>query len=349
MWDDSGGQFYIFPGSDYRIALDLHTCKEFDATAALSYLSEALNFRENVRFAEQTALESTAWQPLQVETPELAHIDRLQQILDVDMQDTEAVMAAGEELERLTIEAMQDGWGNRFAALFSDENKARLREIHGTYEVAIDTQFNGDVLSGKATDASEYRFQLTYDRLARLEVEAAGLKLGDRIVHVGTGWPGTAIGMYKECGIAVTCVEIDPAVAEQSKLGLEKLGLYGPDKITVVNADGGDLDFSRFKSVLVSAMVPTKDKQRIKNNLRALSWGQSMIVRQPSQAATELFYQRLPAGFTEGVRDVTWSTTRPEIIDPLQSICFEPGAMVNPNRSDGSYARATAKKELVSI
>jgi hypothetical protein len=354
MWDDSGGSIYIFPNQGYRIAIDLHTCKNFDARAALEYLSRVFHFRENIRYAEQTATTSSSWQPLDVHTPELKHVDVLNQLLDADTSDVESALQLGPVLESLVYQALREGWGDRLAAVFSEEQRAHIKDLHSTYEIVVDTQFNEDVLIGRATDASQYRFQEIYDRLARLEVEAAGLEPGDHIAHVGTGWPGTAIGMYLKCGIAVTCIEINPEVAENSRRGLEKLGLYGPDKLTVVCANGSLLNLERFKAVLVSAMVPSSDKVDIQMNLARLALGEqsktSMIVRGPAHSATQLFYQPLDERVFSGARTVMDATSEPTNQDPLLSFAFRPGAARNPNRgNEQDYGISVAQRELIAV
>lgn len=99
-----------------------------------------------------------------------------------------------------------------------------------------------------------------------MEAIAAGMQKGRQILHIGTGWPGTAIGLYRQFGISVTCVEKDLEFAERSTAGLRKLGLLGRDKLQVICADGAGLNTGNHQSVIVSAMVPNEDKKKIIRN-----------------------------------------------------------------------------------
>jgi protein-L-isoaspartate O-methyltransferase len=322
MWDDSGGQMYIFPTRAYWATLDLHTCKQFDPERALGYIASFLNFRENMRFSEQDHHENRQWQPYVQTLPENPYISEFEAMLAIDPEDSQRLAAAGKRLEAIVYMATSEGWGERLASLFSETQRKKIRDIHSAYEISVDDAFMDRVLADPSVTASDYRFQKTYDRLAAMEAAAAGLASGDRVIHVGSGWPGTAIGFYMQKGIAVTCLEVDSLVAAKSRAALERLGLYGPDKISVENRDGRSLGTSPDSTILVSAMVPSDDKLAIIENIRdtSIKSGETLLIlRQPADPARSLFYQPL-VKYRDGIKV---NQTQPGVNDPLLSTVVE--------------------------
>lgn len=332
MWDDSGGGFYVFPDRDYWCVIDLHTCKVFDPRPVLELLYRQLHFREDIQFAQQTHETSTPWQSFVSEiasfSPEAPYLNTLSELLEVDKREVSALIKAGGSLEEIVYRAIKEGWGSRLAAVFNPELTNKIRNLHSAFEIATDYLFMEAVLSGKVKDVNQYPFQNIYHRLARMEAEAAAMTQSNKsVIHIGTGWPGTAIGLYQQFGIPVTCVEINPEVAQQSRAALEKLGLYGKNKIQVVNADGSNLNPSGFGTVIISAMVPKENKLTILNNLRDLAVdgiGEPLLVlRQPPDHARALFYQPLPDEilFKAGLNRLAQTT--PGEDDPIQSLVSE--------------------------
>lgn len=361
MWDDSGGSIYVFPTKDNWCVIDIHTCKNFDPGAVLQVAYQELHFREDMQFAEQTHLTSTPWRPFSKEggkilTPEVQFFPELSEILKVNLTDLNQVIQAGQKLETIVLQAIKEGWGERLAAVFKPEIAQKLREIHSVFEVTTDDRFMQAILDGKATSPDQCPFQPLYDRLAKMEAEAATMKQGKQIMHIGTGWPGTAIGLNK-LGIPVTCVEINPVVAKKSKVALEKLGLIGKDKLQVVNYDGTKLNPEDFEVVIISAMVPTNDKEKILWNLRRLATeeftetetdpitGPLVILRTPPDRARTLLYQALPAKTLEGYGLKLKNKTTPGVEDPLQSLIFQVYPTASARRGDGLQLEA-ARSEL---
>lgn len=307
MWDDSGAQLYIFPSKGNWFTLDVYTCKNFDEQKALEYAYEQLGVREDMQYSSSTSEKNTPWQsftrtdnkPLNPERTFLSEIDIL---FDVDQSINSQLITAGKTLEDLVKRAIETGSGERVAASYTPAQRAYLRKIHSRFEIAVDDKFIDDVLSSKTTDSQEYPFQQRYNRLSKMEARAGGMKKGKPVMHIGTGWPGTAIGLYNQFGIAVTCIEIDPQVAQKSKIALEKLGLYGKDKLQVVLADGSNLNTEGYSTVILSAMLPIEDKTKIVDNMRNLAFGEPsdpvLILRTPPDHARSLFYQELPKDLT---------------------------------------------------
>jgi len=348
MWDDSGGSIYVFPNKDHWCVVDLHTCKSFDTKRTLEVVYNELAFREDMRFAEQTHNISTDWALFSLEsgaplTPEKKFLADFERILKVDLADPKQLVPVGENLEKMVYQAVKEGWGDRLAAVFNKRVADKIRDIHSAFEIATDDAFMTAVLEGRANDADQYAFQPTYDRLAKMEAEAAGMKKGKAVMHIGTGWPGTAIGLNK-LGIPVTCVEIRPQVARKSKNALEKLGLIGTNKLRVVNFDGTKLNPEGFAAVIISAMVPNNDKLQILDNLRRLATGEEMpnwptygppvVLRTPPDRAKALFYQELTPDLLTFPGLELIRKTNPEENDPLQSLVFKMHPTASAKRMD---------------
>ena len=184
------------------------------------------------------------------------------------------------------------------------------------------------VFNGEATDPHQYPFQITFDKLAGMEAEAAAInQKGKQVLHIGTGWPGTAIGLYNKFGIPVTCLEVDQVVASRSAESLKKLGLYGEAKIQVLNLNGRSVNPKDFSTVIISAMVPTEDKSAIIQNMRDLAVdgvGEPLLVlRKPPDKVRELIYQPLPDGILSNQGLILMDQTQPGEGDPLRSLVYQ--------------------------
>jgi hypothetical protein len=196
------------------------------------------------------------------------------------------------------------------------------------------------VISGAAHSSDKYTFQPIYDSLSAMEAQAAELKTGDRVMHIGTGWPGTAIGMYRQFGTPVTCVEIDPEVATRSQQALTKLG-FTKDQLRVITADGKTLNTEGYKLVVISAMVPTEDKMEIVQNMRSLAIGSLandplLILRTPPDRARELFYQPLPPELirNSGLTILRNTSDMMKPTDPLRSLVYKVNGKASLMRHD---------------
>ncbi len=350
MWDDSGAQIYVFPTKGNWFTLDVYTCKTFDPEKVLEYTYSQLHPQEDMRFAESTSEENSSWRqftPAGVEpSPEKAVLLQVDTLFDVDRANTDAVLEAGELLEKTVYEAIENGYGERLVANYTKEQRDELRDIHSAFEITMDAQFMDAILSGEVTSPDEYSFQPIYDRLSRMEGEAIGPTEGKPVIHIGTGWPGTAIGLYRQFGIPVTCVEIDPLVAQRSRDALEKLDLLGEDKLTVINADGAQLNPDRYHAVIVSAMVPNEDKEEIVRNMRHLAGenasGPLLVLRRPADHARSIFYQE-PGNDVidqQGLIETADTGSTLGNQDPLRSTVFRVKEMASIHRDGLLMARA---------
>lgn len=329
MWDDSGAQIYVFPREGNYFTLDIYTCKTLNAERALEFVYNKLHPREDMRFAETNHSVKTEWtgytrpddMPLGPENKYLSDIDRL---FDTDLEDPNQVIDSGRRLEYLVQKAVDEGIGERVAASYTADQRVQLRDLHSVYEVAVDDRFMDEILAGVATSPDQYPFQPTYDRLSFMEGQAIGADDRKPIMHIGTGWPGTAIGLYRQFGTPVTCIEIDPIVAQKSRDALEKLGLLGRDKIRVINADGATVNPDGFKALIISAMVPREYKARIMRNAHDLSddvLETAIILRTPSDKVRSLFYQELEISPNGNILADTAEFMTSQ--DPLRSIVYK--------------------------
>lgn len=307
MWDDSGAELYIFPSKGNWFTLDIYTCKAFDERKTLEYAYKQLGVREDMQYSSSTRENNTPWKPFtrinnRPLNPEKTFLPKIDALFDINLPERDQLIMSGLILEKFVKKAIEDGCGERVAASYTPKQKAYLREIHSRFEVAVDDKFMNDVLNGKITDPQKYPFQQRYNRLSEMEARAAGMQKGKPIMHIGTGWPGTAIGLYQQFGIPITCVEIDPEVAKKSKMALQKLGLYGKNKLQVALADGSNLNTEGYSAVILSAMLPTENKIKIVDNMRKLASGDSsdpvLVLRTPPDRAHSLFYQELPTDLT---------------------------------------------------
>ena len=145
--------------------------------------------------------------------PENKYLPVIDALFDLDYSDPEEVFRAGLSLRRTMAEAIREGCGNRVAQSYTPAQREQIQLIHGKYEVALDYKFVDDLLNGRADNPDQYLLQSVYNRLSAMEAIAAGM-IGEKpVVHIGTGWPGTAIGLYRQFGIPVMCVEKDEEFA----------------------------------------------------------------------------------------------------------------------------------------
>ncbi|MBI2142176.1 class I SAM-dependent methyltransferase [Candidatus Woesearchaeota archaeon] len=334
MWDDSGAQIYIFPTRGNWFTLDIYTCKRFGNEEALQYAYDFLMPREDMKYSTSTTAANSAWKPFTLPngitiTPEARFLPDIDSLFDFDTSKPDQTMTAGTSLEALVAKAIAEGCGERVAASYTQEQTAQLQEIHSAYEVLVDGLFMEAVLSGRAKNPDLYPFQPIYDRLSYIEAATAGIGRGKRVMHIGTGWPGTAIGMYRQFGIAVTCVEKDAMVAQKSGEALRTLGLLGEDRMQVLCADGKLINPEGYAAVIVSAMVPTYDKLAILGNMRRLALDEStdplLILRTPPDRARAFFYQPLGNQALGSNALNLMGDTRPYMSpsDPLMSMVYQ--------------------------
>ncbi|GEM_PF-3115140 len=333
MWADSGSQLYIFPHKTNWFTLDIYSCKNFDIGRALQYAYDWMGVKPNMRYSISTSNGNTPWRQFtipddRVLDPESLYVPQIDQLFNIHHSDPNRVIMAGLALETLVVRAINEGHGNRVAASYMPEEVKQLQAIHGNYELAVDARFIDDVLSGKAITPDQYPLQPAYDRLSRMEAAAANMQRGSSVMHIGTGWPGTAIGLYRQFGIATTCVEKDATVAQRSEDALKRLGLWGESRLTVICADGCEINPEKYECVIVSAMVPEQDKISIIANMRRLATGTPydplLILRTPPDRARSLLYPALSDEVlgNNAIRLVAETAPFVNSEDPLKSLVY---------------------------
>lgn len=359
MWDDSGAQIYVFPDKGNWFTLDAYTCKRFDERKALLFTYQELGAREDMTYATSTAEANSNWRkfvlldgkPL---NPEAKYLPTIDQLFDLDPSDPKEAIRAGTILTRVINHAIRKGYGNRVAQSYTTEEIKELQSIHGRFEVVTDYQFIARVLSGRASKISNYPLQGIFNRLARMEAVAAEMQKGKPVMHIGTGWPGTAIGLYTQFDIPVTCIEKDPDFAEKASAGLKRLGLLGRERIQVVCADGANLNPEEYQAVIVSAMVPNEDKEKIIQNLRELTTDSPtqpvLILRTPADKARSLFYQGPGKGILSNPCLTMVGTSDLMIgdADPLRSLVFKIRPMAATRRGE-DYILQSARFRLQPV
>jgi hypothetical protein len=211
------------------------------------------------------------------------------------MENPGELMTFGNNLEAIAFGAARQGVIDAVVGHLSPQLQERIVDLYGRFEVLVDEGFVRDVIAGHISRPEEYRFTPFYQQLARNEYELAGLKPGDRVIHYGSGpCPGTDIWLYKQFGVPVIGVEIDPIRADEARQLLDKFGLYGPDALSVVTAEAAFVNSSDSKLVIISAMVPTVPTEKsVYNLVRLASPGgnspEKVILREP-YGAGKLFY-----------------------------------------------------------
>ncbi|MEK7138711.1 MAG: hypothetical protein AAB799_00840, partial [Patescibacteria group bacterium] len=356
MWDDSGAQLYVFPKQENWFTLDIYTCKKFDENAALVYTYEELDPREDMEFAAQTHGANTQWTRFalpngRIISPESRFTPEIDVLFNGNISDMDRLITAGRTLEHAVLDAVKERSGKRLAASYTEEQIRQLQDLHGNFETAVDQRFMEQVTSGKTSDPEDYPFQPTYDRLSQMEATIANMQRGEKIMHIGTGWPGTAIGLYRQFGISVTCVEKDREVAEKSAAALEKLGLLGTNKLRVVCADGSTINPEQYGAVIISAMVPNSDKSKIIENMKRLATGNQtdplLILRTPTDRARSLFYQELTGEISSNKAIVPLADTSSLLVcsDPLRSIAYRVREMAAIRRGE-DYILNSSRSQL---
>lgn len=93
-----------------------------------------------------------------------------------------------------------------------------------------------------------------YQDMVYNEIKAINLSKDTKILHIGSGSiPATAILYVKKTDNYVTGIDIDKKSIKKSKIVLKSLDLS--NKVTLVNAEGIDFDYSSFDLIIVSQGV----------------------------------------------------------------------------------------------
>ncbi|HUD19994.1 MAG TPA: class I SAM-dependent methyltransferase [Patescibacteria group bacterium] len=338
MWSNSGMDGYIFPEDDLYATLKFHTCKRFDAEKLLTYVHETLGFDVDMRYTEilegKTTVVDKLYKKIYKLSAESDCVERFVKIFNwiegIERVETfERQIQFSEEIRSAVADAIRKGVNQRVGYYFTNHEKEFFQKYHGTGEINIDRQFMLDAISGIVKSPDKHPLQRMYDRLSSMEVQAAGITKADRILHYGSGYGDTGVGVVKQFGIPFTCVEIKPDVAQLCRDTFDAFGLLRPNKLQVACADAREVDPKGYDVIIISAMVPEETKLQILDNISKLQWGKKgnrrLIIRTPSNGINAFLY---PILTTEKflsrpelklVAD-TGTMCRPE--DPLRSLVF---------------------------
>jgi protein-L-isoaspartate(D-aspartate) O-methyltransferase len=97
-----------------------------------------------------------------------------------------------------------------------------------------------------------------------LMIEAAALKLGDRLLEVGAG-SGYASAVASRIAAEVVAIERHPSLAEATRERLRRLGYHNVE-VLAGDGSGGVPDRAPFDAIIVSAagpIIPTELKEQL--------------------------------------------------------------------------------------
>ncbi|WP_420345472.1 nicotianamine synthase family protein [Pelagibius sp.] len=148
---------------------------------------------------------------------------------------------------------------------------------------------------------SETRSYLArYRALAAAEIALAGIGPEDRVAFVGAGClPITALEYVRTRGCRVDAIEILRDRAAQAGEIIEHLGLS--DRLQVVAADGGTVDFAGYSVILVGVLAEPKS---------------AIFARIAGSAAADA---RVLCRTTEGLRQFIYRPTAPRSLLPYEA------------------------------
>ncbi|MBM3209418.1 hypothetical protein FJZ40_03965 [Candidatus Shapirobacteria bacterium] len=224
------------------------------------------------------------------------------------------------------------------------------------FEETLDRWFMERVMRGVASNPSEHPLQDVYNRLGFYEGsevrKCRGGRLG-RIVHVGSGYCETAIAIYSQYGVPVVCIEKDAGTAAKVEEVLKRFGLHGEDKIQIMALSGQQIAPSG-DAVIVSAMVPARDKTWVAENMRALACGDAeeplLVLRESSKPIFSLEYPVLGRKRIKGWKLEKVGDTQPMLgpNDPIRSQVFRvlPTSSVKAGSDAGPIAIRDTLKEI---
>lgn len=103
------------------------------------------------------------------------------------------------------------------------------------------------------------RLSLYYEKRVSMELEAAYVRRGDRVLCIGGGpCPFTAVYIHKLTGAHVTVIDNNLAAVQTGNRFINKLNLCSA--ITYLHADGEKVDLDGFSLVHVALQVTPREK-----------------------------------------------------------------------------------------
>ncbi len=141
----------------------------------------------------------------------------------------------------------------------------------------------------------EFYDRVFYHKLLEAELKLAGLKAGDRVIHIGCGpRPMTAFYLARR-GLMVTGVERDSGALNRAVLAVEQAGLK--DRIKLKQGNGLAGDFSSFKAIWLSLHVDGKDSI-IERIIKTASRETTIIYRNPAGFLSFFYPGEKPENFS---------------------------------------------------
>lgn len=147
-----------------------------------------------------------------------------------------------------------------------------------------------------------------YRTMVTTEAEAAGLKPGMKVLHIGSGpLPMTAISLGR-AGCSVTAVDSDSRAVKAGARLVKNTGME--KQVTVKQARGQDIDCSGYDAVWVSLHVFPKKKVLLQS-FQSLKHGGALIYRNPGGWLKHLYPRLEPEEVDSSHRHLHFKICQP--------------------------------------
>lgn len=158
-------------------------------------------------------------------------LQEIVRISELDTNNPDVVILSGLKLHNLATQAASDNLGDYLVQSLGLERIKRLQDFSLFFEITLDNAFMEGVLSGKFSDPDQHPLQPVYNLLAKREYDLV-MNHAQNIsrkpwIHIGSGYPETAIGIYKQFGIPIICVDKNKRVVQKAEPVLKKFNLWG--------------------------------------------------------------------------------------------------------------------------
>lgn len=138
------------------------------------------------------------------------------------------------------------------------------RRLFATFESKLEDAFAADIRRAgtpqrylNECESITRNYLARYRRLAAAEVALAGIGADDHVAFVGAGsLPITAFEYTRTTGCRIDGIEILDNRAIEAEYIAERLGLAS--QMTVLTADGRDIDFAKYNVILIGVLAEPK-------------------------------------------------------------------------------------------
>lgn len=228
----------------------------------------------------------------------MGEISPIEAIANADHINPQEIIHTGLRLHGLVTHAALENIDP--SSMLNSAQVKKLQDFSVLFETTLDDDFMNKIIEGKYSDPNDHPLQHLYNSLAHYEGTAMAKALGRNIrkplIHIGSGWPETAIGLYRQFDVPVICVDMNAKVINEVEKALERLNLLGKNKLLMKHAFGQDI-LTGGEAVIISAMVPKEDKMKIISNMKDLALGDTddplLVLRTSSCPAYSLLYPQL--------------------------------------------------------